>query len=123
LTPKGIETTIKVHSKGPAAVVGTDNPYIKAATEALHDTFKKDTVFIRSGGSIPIVTDFQDVLKIPSVMMGFGFPTTTCTLRMRSFIFRTSIAGLKPFVCSSRSWGKVRSPRTRFDELSSRSEG
>jgi acetylornithine deacetylase/succinyl-diaminopimelate desuccinylase-like protein len=74
LTPKGIETKIKVWSKGPACVVGTDNHYIRAATEALHDTFKKDTVFIRSGGSIPIVTDFQDVLKIPSVMMGFGLP-------------------------------------------------
>ena len=61
-------------SKGPACVVGTDNRFIKAATEALHDTFKKETVFIRSGGSIPIVTDFQDVLKIPSVMMGFGLP-------------------------------------------------
>jgi acetylornithine deacetylase/succinyl-diaminopimelate desuccinylase-like protein len=74
LTPKGIETKIKVWSKGPACVVGTDNRFIKAATESLHDTFKKDTVFIRSGGSIPIVTDFQDVLKIPSVMMGFGLP-------------------------------------------------
>ena len=56
---------MKVWSKGPACVVSTDNKYIEAATEALHDTFKKDTVFIRSGGSIPIVTDFQDVLKIP----------------------------------------------------------
>src|SRR3984885_224686 len=74
LTPKGIETKIKVWSKGPACVVGTDNPYIKAATEALHDTFKKDTVFIRSGGSIPIVNDFYQGLKIPSVMMGFGLP-------------------------------------------------
>jgi acetylornithine deacetylase/succinyl-diaminopimelate desuccinylase-like protein len=74
LTPKGIETKIKVHSKGPACVVGTDNSFIKAATEALHEVFKKETVFIRSGGSIPIVTDFQDVLKIPSVMMGFGLP-------------------------------------------------
>jgi acetylornithine deacetylase/succinyl-diaminopimelate desuccinylase-like protein len=73
-TPKGIETKIKVHSKGPACVVGTDNHFIRAATEALHDTFRKETVFIRSGGSIPIVTDFQDVLKIPSVMMGFGLP-------------------------------------------------
>jgi acetylornithine deacetylase/succinyl-diaminopimelate desuccinylase-like protein len=73
-TPKGIDTKIKVWSKGPACVVGTDNHFIRAATEALHDTFKKDTVFIRSGGSIPIVTDFQDVLKIPSVMMGFGLP-------------------------------------------------
>ncbi|HTZ98072.1 MAG TPA: dipeptidase [Terriglobales bacterium] len=74
LTPKGIETKITVHSKGPACVVSTDNKYIEAATEAMHDIFKKDTVFIRSGGSIPIVTDFQDVLKIPSVMMGFGLP-------------------------------------------------
>jgi acetylornithine deacetylase/succinyl-diaminopimelate desuccinylase-like protein len=74
LTPKGIETKIKVFSKGPACVVGTNNPFIKAATQALHEVFKKETVFIRSGGSIPIVTDFQDVLKLPSVMMGFGLP-------------------------------------------------
>ena len=47
-TPKGIETKVKVWSKGPACVVSTDNKYIEAATQALHDTFKKDTVFIRS---------------------------------------------------------------------------
>jgi acetylornithine deacetylase/succinyl-diaminopimelate desuccinylase-like protein len=74
LTPKGIQTRIKVWSTGRACVVGTDNPYIQAATQALDDVFHKQTVFIRSGGSIPIVTDFQDVLKIPSVMMGFGLP-------------------------------------------------
>jgi acetylornithine deacetylase/succinyl-diaminopimelate desuccinylase-like protein len=74
LTPKGIQLNLKIWSKGPACVVGTDNKYIKAATEALHDVFNKKTVFIRSGGSIPIVTDFQDVLKVPSVMMGFGLP-------------------------------------------------
>ncbi len=74
LTPKGIQTSIKVWSSGPACVVGTDNKFVKASTEAMHDVFKKNTVFIRSGGSIPIVTEFQDVLKIPSVMMGFGLP-------------------------------------------------
>jgi acetylornithine deacetylase/succinyl-diaminopimelate desuccinylase-like protein len=74
LAPKGIQTSIKVWSKGPACVVGTDNKYVRAATEAMHEVFKKNTVFTRSGGSIPIVTDFQDVLKIPSVMMGFGLP-------------------------------------------------
>ena len=74
LTPKGIQISFKIWSKGPACVVGTDNKFIKAATEALHDVFRKKTVFIRSGGSIPIVTDFQDVLKFPSVMMGFGLP-------------------------------------------------
>ena len=74
LTPKGIETKIKVWSKGPACVVGTDNRFIRMATESLRETFKKETVFIRSGGSIPIVSDFQDVLKIPSVMMGASLP-------------------------------------------------
>jgi acetylornithine deacetylase/succinyl-diaminopimelate desuccinylase-like protein len=74
LTPQGITVNIKVHSKGPACVVGTDNEYVKAATEAMHEVFKKNTVFIRSGGSIPIVTDFQNELKIPSVMMGMGLP-------------------------------------------------
>jgi acetylornithine deacetylase/succinyl-diaminopimelate desuccinylase-like protein len=74
LTPKGIELNVKVYSKGPACVVDTKNRFIKPATEALHEVFKKDTVFIRSGGSIPVVTDFQEALKIPSVMMGFGLP-------------------------------------------------
>jgi len=74
LTPKGIETKIKVWSKGPASVVDTDNRFIKAATEAMHEVFKKETVYIRSGGSIPIVSDFQNELKIPSVMMGMGLP-------------------------------------------------
>ena len=74
LTPKGIQLSIKVHSKGPAAVVSTDNEYIKAATQAMHEIFGKDTVYIRSGGSIPIVSDFENELKIPSVMMGMGLP-------------------------------------------------
>jgi acetylornithine deacetylase/succinyl-diaminopimelate desuccinylase-like protein len=74
LTPKGISTKIKVHSKGPAIVVGTKNKFVKASTQALHEIWGKDTVFIRSGGSIPIVSQFANDLKIPSVMMGFGLP-------------------------------------------------
>src|SRR5271165_289258 len=74
LTPKGIQINIKVHSKGPACVVNTDNPYARASVEAMHEVFGKDTVYIRSGGSIPIVTQFDKDLKIPSIMMGMGLP-------------------------------------------------
>ncbi|MGE5110224.1 MAG: dipeptidase [Acidobacteriaceae bacterium] len=74
LCPKGIQLKIKLHSKGPASVVDTDNKYIRAANKALHEVFHKDTVYIRSGGSIPIVSDFEDQLKIPTVMMGMGLP-------------------------------------------------
>jgi len=74
LTPKGISLSIKVHSKGPACVVSTDNKYAHAAVEAMREVFGKDTVYIRSGGSIPIVTQFDKDLKIPSIMMGMGLP-------------------------------------------------
>ena len=74
ITPKGIKTNIKIHSKGPACVVNTDNRMPRAAVEAMHEVFNKDTVYIRSGGSIPIVTQFDDDLKIPSIMMGMGLP-------------------------------------------------
>jgi acetylornithine deacetylase/succinyl-diaminopimelate desuccinylase-like protein len=74
ITPKGITLSIKVHSKGPACVVNTDNPYARASVVAMHEVFGKDTVYIRSGGSIPIVTQFDKDLKIPSIMMGMGLP-------------------------------------------------
>ena len=74
ITPKGIKINIKIHSKGPACVVNTNNKYAHAAVEAMHEVFKKDTVYIRSGGSIPIVTQFDEDLKIPSIMMGMGLP-------------------------------------------------
>jgi acetylornithine deacetylase/succinyl-diaminopimelate desuccinylase-like protein len=74
LSPKGIQLEVRLIHSGEAIVIGTDNPYIKAAQKALHDVWGMDTVFIRSGGSIPIVGDFERNLHIPSVMMGFGLP-------------------------------------------------
>jgi acetylornithine deacetylase/succinyl-diaminopimelate desuccinylase-like protein len=74
LVPRGIQINIKRWSIADPIVVGTDNPFIAAAAEAMHEVFKKDTVYIRSGGSIPIVAAFEKSLKVPSVMMGFGLP-------------------------------------------------
>ncbi|HTZ56900.1 MAG TPA: dipeptidase [Acidobacteriaceae bacterium] len=74
LQPQGIEVKVRLIHSGDPIVVSTDNRYIKAATDALHQVFGKETVFIRSGGSIPIVGAFERYLKIPTVMMGFGLP-------------------------------------------------
>ncbi len=74
ICPNGISLDVRLIHSGDAIVVGVDNPYVEAATAALHQVFGKDTVFIRSGGSIPIVGDFERSLKIPSIMMGFGLP-------------------------------------------------
>ena len=74
IKPEGVSVEVRLIHSGEPIVVGTDNAYVKAATRALKKVWGKDTVFIRSGGSIPIVGDFEKHLKIPSVMMGFGLP-------------------------------------------------
>jgi acetylornithine deacetylase/succinyl-diaminopimelate desuccinylase-like protein len=74
LCPRGITLDVTLIHSGDAIVVGTDNRYIQAATEAMEQVFSKKTVFVRGGGSIPIVGEFERVLKLPTVMMGFGLP-------------------------------------------------
>jgi len=73
-TPKGIQTEVRVLSSGPALVVNPDHPAIRVAARAFSDILGRETVFIRSGGSIPIVGDFANHLGIPSILMGFGLP-------------------------------------------------
>jgi len=65
---------VRILGSGPGLSVNPDHPAIKIAARAFSDILGKKTVFIRSGGSIPIVGDFDRHLAIPSVMMGFGLP-------------------------------------------------
>jgi acetylornithine deacetylase/succinyl-diaminopimelate desuccinylase-like protein len=74
ITPAGVEVSVRLIHQGDPCLIPVDNPYIQAATKALHEVWGKDTVFIRSGGSIPIVGDLDRHLGLPSVMMGFGLP-------------------------------------------------
>lgn len=73
-TPLGIETEVRVLSAAPGLLVNPHHPAIEVAAKAFSDMFHKPTVFIRSGGSIPIVADFAKHLSIPTVLMGFGLP-------------------------------------------------
>jgi acetylornithine deacetylase/succinyl-diaminopimelate desuccinylase-like protein len=74
IVPKGVTAEVRLIHSGEPIVVSTDNAYVKAATEAMAEVFGKETVFVRGGGSIPIVGDFVRELGIPTVMMGFGLP-------------------------------------------------
>jgi acetylornithine deacetylase/succinyl-diaminopimelate desuccinylase-like protein len=73
-TPRGIHTEVRVLSAGPAISVNPDHPAIHVAAEAFTEMLGKETVFVRSGGSIPIVGEFSEHLGIPTVLMGFGLP-------------------------------------------------
>jgi acetylornithine deacetylase/succinyl-diaminopimelate desuccinylase-like protein len=74
IAPKAVDVEVRLIHTGDPCLIPVNNQYVQAATRALHEVWGKDTVFIRSGGSIPIVGDFDRHLGLPSVMMGFGLP-------------------------------------------------
>jgi acetylornithine deacetylase/succinyl-diaminopimelate desuccinylase-like protein len=74
ICPAGCTLEVRLIHSGDPIVVSTDNKFVTAATAAMHAVFGAETVFVRGGGSIPIVGDFVRELKIPTVMMGFGLP-------------------------------------------------
>lgn len=73
-TPEGCTMEVKVLSGAPATVVNPDHPAIRVAAKAFGDVMGRETVFTRSGGSIPIVGEFAKHLGIPTILMGFGLP-------------------------------------------------
>lgn len=70
--PKSVKVLVKPHHGGEAAVTPTDSIAYRAAEKAMETTFLKRPIPLRSGGSIPIVTMFEQVLGIKTVLMGFG---------------------------------------------------
>ncbi len=74
LTPRGTQSKVSLFSSAAPSLVSTDNRFIQTAAKAMTEVFGKETVYIRSGGSIPIVGIFDQYAGIPSVMMGFGLP-------------------------------------------------
>jgi acetylornithine deacetylase/succinyl-diaminopimelate desuccinylase-like protein len=72
--PKGVRMKFTVHSGGRPSITPLDHWATRAAGRALDRAFGKKPVFIRSGGTIPVVASFDSILGIPTVLVGFGVP-------------------------------------------------
>ncbi|MBI1898274.1 MAG: dipeptidase [Acidobacteria bacterium] len=72
--PAGVRVEVRVLSAAPAVMVNPDHPAIQVAARVFAEVLGRPTVFIRSGGSIPIVGEFARHLGIPTILMGFGLP-------------------------------------------------
>jgi acetylornithine deacetylase/succinyl-diaminopimelate desuccinylase-like protein len=69
-----VSSSVRTFSAIPPALVDRDHPAVRAAALAYKKGFGALPVFLRSGGSIPVVTTFQERLGVPVVLMGFGLP-------------------------------------------------
>lgn len=72
IAPPTVRIRVTSMHGGHAALTPRDHPVVEAAVRALAKTFGRKTTFIRAGGSIPIVADFENILGAPAVMMGLG---------------------------------------------------
>lgn len=70
--PEGVEIKAELHHGGEPYVTPIDHPGYKAASKAIKETFGKDPIPVRGGGSIPICTVLEKELGVKIVFMGFG---------------------------------------------------
>ena len=74
VAPKTVELKITRMHGGKPWMTEFDNKYVRAAGRAIEQGFGKPPVFNREGGSIPVVSTFQEELGLPSVLFGVGLP-------------------------------------------------
>lgn len=75
VTPPSVSVDVRLLTTGRAALVPFDLPEMQAAARAYERGWGHTPVFTRGGGSIPVVADIIDLMKIPVVMMGYGLDT------------------------------------------------
>jgi len=74
LSPEGVTVTIRPHHGGQPWAADPTHPVFEAAAAALRETFGRDPVYVREGGSIPIIPLFERTFGAPVLLLGFGLP-------------------------------------------------
>lgn len=72
IAPDSVKVEVTIHHGGQGYVSPMDSPEYRAAEKAIEESYGIKPVPFRSGGSIPIISTFEEVLGTKSILMGFG---------------------------------------------------
>ncbi|TDQ41018.1 dipeptidase [Aureibacillus halotolerans] len=104
-TPKGTTLTItREPLSAKAYKVDPTHPLLQEAAKSYSDAFGKDAVFVRMGGSIPVVETIDQMYGIPVVLLGFGTPEDNLHSPNESFPLESYDKGNETLV---RYWNAV----------------
>lgn len=95
IAPPTVKVDVKVLHGGNPVLVPMNSKGVKAAKNAYMKAFDTEPVYMREGGSIPIVELFDKVLKAPVVLMGFGLPDDNVHSPNESFSIDNFFGGIK----------------------------
>jgi acetylornithine deacetylase/succinyl-diaminopimelate desuccinylase-like protein len=74
IAPPTVSVKVRDLHGGRSATIHRNSPAMQAAVQAYARVFDKKPIFVREGGSIPVVDTFQSILGIETILMGFGLP-------------------------------------------------
>jgi acetylornithine deacetylase/succinyl-diaminopimelate desuccinylase-like protein len=95
LAPKSVKVKVESLHGGQAYVCPIDLPAYKAAEKALEKLFKRTPVPVRSGGSIPIISTFEEKLGTKSLLMGFGLESDAIHSPNENYPLNNFYAGIE----------------------------
>jgi len=97
--PKGVTVSIEREPLSAKAYkVDPNHPLIQKAAKSYGDAFNQEAVFVRMGGSIPVVEWIDDIFKMPIVLLGFGTPDDRLHSPNESFLLENYDLGLVTIV-------------------------
>ncbi len=99
VAPSGVKVeVVKEKLSAKAYKVEPNNPLIEKAAKSYTKAFGKETVYVRMGGSIPVVEWIEDIYKMPIVLLGFGTPNDRLHSPNESFPLDSFDKGMETLV-------------------------
>lgn len=96
--PADCSVTFHAHGGSPAIQLPYDSPLLNKAKDALSQEWPKPAVMIGMGGSIPIVGDFQKMLGMESLLVGFGLSDDRIHSPNEKYELRSFEKGIRSWV-------------------------
>ncbi len=98
--PADCSVEFNKHGGSPAIQLGYNSPFLTKAKGALSEEWPKPAIMIAGGGSIPVVGDFQHILGMESLLVGFGLSDDRIHSPNEKYDFRSFHKG-------QRSWARI----------------
>ncbi len=109
IAPDSVKVEVRPHHGGTPYVSPTDTDAYQAASEAMEETFGKKPVPVRTGGSIPIVAMFEEVLGLKSILFGFGLDSDAIHSPNEHFGVFNYFKGIETIPLFYRNYAKMKS--------------
>ncbi|MGA8741489.1 MAG: dipeptidase [Terracidiphilus sp.] len=120
IAPPTVKVNVSLVTKGKPALIPFDLPEMQAAARAYQKGWGKAPVFTRGGGSIPIVADIYDMMKIPVVMMGYGLDSDGLHAANEHYSVEMFHRGIETAIVYLKELAEMASRRKALDKTGAR---